>query len=81
MVKINRIEEVGFVFLMLKKENYLEYLTFSYFMSCFKIETETKVKIVKTFLANCDLRAKNKRIAISESGFSRFLIRCPEFNF
>ena len=81
MVKINRIEEVGFLFLMLKKENFVEYATFSYFLSCFRIETETKVRIVKTFLANCDFKGKNKKVAISESGFSRFLIRCPEFNF
>ncbi len=59
----------------------MEYLTFSFFMSCFKMETDLKVKIVKTFLANCDIKTKNKRIAMSESGFSRFLIRCPEFSF
>lgn len=65
MVKINRIEEIGFVFLMLKKENFVEYMTFSFFMSCFKLETEMKVKIVKTFLACCDLKTKNKKLAIS----------------
>lgn len=34
-------------------------------MSCFKIETELKVKIVKTFLAHCDMKNKNKRVAMS----------------
>ena len=81
MIKLNRIEEMGFIFLMLNKDNVLQFELFSYFISCLKLDLEKKVKIVKGFLANCDLKTKDKKISISESGFGRFLIRCPEFNF
>ena len=46
-------------------------------MSCLKIKLEEKVKIMKAFLANCDIKTKSKKVAISESSFGRFLIRCP----
>lgn len=72
---------MGFIFLMLNKDNTLEFEVFSYFIACLKLDLEKKIKIVKLFLANCDLKTKNKKIAISESGFGRFLIRCPEFSF
>lgn len=34
-------------------------------MSFIRISTELKVKIVKEFLENCDLKTKQKKIAIS----------------
>lgn len=62
---------------MLKKENHVDYNVFTFFISCLNMDISVKVKIAKTFLANCDLKLKNNKMAISESGYSKFLIRCP----
>lgn len=50
LLKISRIEELGFVFLMLKKDHWMEFRDFVTFLSVFKIDLEAKLRISKKLL-------------------------------
>jgi hypothetical protein len=50
LLKINRIEELGFIFVMLKKDHWMQFKTFVYFLSCLPIKNSLKVGITKKLL-------------------------------
>ncbi len=50
MIKIERIEELGFIYMMLSKNHFMEYKTFVFFLSTFNLEVSRKVSIAKIML-------------------------------
>lgn len=50
LLKINRIEEVGFVYLMLKKEQHMSYKKFIYFLDTLALPHPRKLAIAKKIL-------------------------------
>lgn len=72
---------MGFIYLMLKKNHYMSYKKFIYFLSTLNITHSTKLKISKKLLQFCDVKNKEQTIGISELMFSKFLMSCEDFNF
>lgn len=50
LLKINRIEEVGFVYLMLKKDQHMSYKKFIYFLGVLPLPHPKKLTIAKKLL-------------------------------
>ena len=50
LLKINRIEEVGFVYLMLKKDHHMTYKKFICFLTALALPHHTKLAIAKKIL-------------------------------
>lgn len=50
LLKINRIEEVGFVYLMLKKDHHMSYKKFIYFLGALPLPYPKKLSIAKKLL-------------------------------
>lgn len=61
---------------MLKKDNYLDYKLFVFFLSTIAIDNIIKLQICKSLLEFCDVKYRDQRIGISENMFSRFMMSC-----
>ena len=66
LLKINIIEELGFIFLMLSKEqHWMNYKDFITFMSTFTIDNALKINITKQLLSFCDVKNRDNTIGIT----------------
>jgi hypothetical protein len=66
---------------MLKKDHYMSYKKFIYFLATLNIAHAKKTGIAKKLLEFCDIKNKDQKIGISELMFSKFLMNCEDFNF
>ena len=78
LLKITRIEELGFLYLMLKKDHWLNFKDFVAFLNLFKADSATKIAIAKKLLEFCDLKNRDQKIGISENMFAKFLISAEQ---
>ena len=77
LLKINRIEELGFVYLMLRRDQqWVSYRDLLAFLAPFSLEHPTKLALAKRLLEYCDVRIRDQTIGITENMFSKFLTAC-----
>jgi len=66
---------------MLKKDYWMEYKLFVYFLSSLPIDNILKIQIAKKLLEHCDIKNKDQKIGITENMFSKFLMDCDVLTF